>query len=239
MYRQNVEYCANEEPKSHLQIESATTFAESSASSRDPTERDTINPQGREGAEWPVSKREQLEMADESVNEAETDAFSGLAEPERQRPTTCQPETQGWKRRGVSLSKDLRFPSTNSDTIEPYEARMGIDHQAKVRFRAPARPNELTSKNMRDHVSTARVIQIHQNPQHTVRDDPILGTTRGKGEGCLKQVFRRGSYQHACANLHFASHLPVDTVSRDVWPCPILRSTEIRECGNTENWVQM
>ena len=189
VYRQNVEYCANEEPKSHLQIESATTFAESSASSRDPTERDTINPQGREGAEWPVSKREQLEMADESVNEAETDAFSGLAEPERQRPTTCQPETQGWKRRGVSLSKDLRFPSTNSDTIEPYEARMGIDHQAKVRFRAPARPNELTSKNMRDHVSTARVIQIHQNPQHTVRDDPILGTTRGKREGCLKQVF--------------------------------------------------
>lgn len=177
-------------------------------------------------------------MADEIVNEAEPDAFSGLAEPGRPRPPPCQHETRGRKRRGVSLPKDLRFTSTSSDTIEQYEAQMGTDHQAKVSFRAPARPNELTSKNMREHVSTAQVIQTDQNSQQTVRDDPILGAIRGKREGCLKQVFP-SRVVPTLANLDTSSHLPVDTVSRDVWPCPILQSTEIRECGNTEYWVQI
>ena len=131
-HRRNVDCHATEEPNGHLQIEKATNFAESSASSRDPTERTrhTISPQRREGARGSVSEgEEQLEMADEIVNEAEPDAFSGLAEPGRPRPPPCQHETRGRKRRGVSLPKDLRFTSTSSDTIEQYEAQMGTDHQ--------------------------------------------------------------------------------------------------------------
>jgi hypothetical protein len=132
-------------------------------------------------------------MADKSVNEAETDAFSGLAETERQRPPTCQHETRGRKRRRASLSKDLCFPSTNSDTIEPYEAQMGIDHQAKFSFRAPARSNELTSKNMYRQPKSSRPIKTRSKRSGMTR----FWVPPGENEKAISsKFFHRGSYQH-------------------------------------------